>query len=115
VFANCKVRAEEPEPVLHPRQQFADLVIGAPFQTLPQFCPNPKCFKSFNQIVRSSQLPLIFEQFPDGRLVLRQVLQIPLYPQYTKHRGKLTRNALIFLKKLSSKVVNSPLGSVFYG
>jgi hypothetical protein len=66
MFADRILGAENPEPVLHPRQQFADLLIRAPFQTLPQFCPNPKCFKSFNQIVRSSQLPLVFEEFLNG-------------------------------------------------
>jgi hypothetical protein len=66
MFADRVLGAEKPKHVPHQREQIANLLIRAPFQTLPQFCPNPKCFKSFNQIVRSSQLPLVLEEFLNG-------------------------------------------------
>lgn len=95
MFANRKVWAEEPEPLLHYRQQVGDLGIGAPFQTLPQLHYNPKRLESFEQIVRSRQLPLVIEQFSNGMDVWRQVLQGSLPNQYTNRpRGIAIHNCI---------------------
>jgi len=66
VFADSKLGAKKPEHVLHHREQIGDLAIGAPFQAFSELCPDPECFKSFNQIVRSGQLPLVLEEFLNG-------------------------------------------------
>src|SRR5208283_2395630 len=62
-FANRILGAEKPEHVPHQREQIADLVIRAPFQTFPQLRRDPKHLESFEKIVRSGHLPVVVEQF----------------------------------------------------
>ena len=66
MFADRILGTENPECVLHQREQIADLMIRAPFQTLPQLRRDPNRLESFEQVVRSGQPPLVPEQFLNG-------------------------------------------------
>ena len=83
MFADRKVGTENPDLVLRQRQQVGDLLVGAPHESFSQSRPDKKSRKPLIHGVRSRQLPLELEQFPDGKLFWRQVLQIVLYFQDT--------------------------------
>src|ERR1700690_4104021 len=89
-FANRELGAENPESVLHQREQIGDLMIRAQFQSFLQLRRNPKHLEPFEEIVRSGQLPLELEQFTHRKIAWRRVFQSRSYRKYTERPRKLT-------------------------
>ena len=75
VFTNGKIGTEEREPIPHYGQHVSDFLIGTGFQTLPELRPDPERPKPFEKIVRSCQPSQILEQFFNGIIFRREVLQ----------------------------------------